>query len=102
MKTELVFAFTGKNQPFCIIRTLSINFSVTSINPILRLGFLILETGRAMNGFSKFGICLICMLALVLLAMTPNTTTSNGVVGFLSEPAPTSSVSDFPAGRATV
>ena len=26
-----------------------------------------------MDGFSKFGICLICMLALVLLAMTPTT-----------------------------
>ncbi|WP_108883414.1 hypothetical protein [Anderseniella sp. Alg231-50] len=34
-----------------------------------------------MDGFSKFGICMICMLALVLLAMTPNSATSNGVVG---------------------
>jgi hypothetical protein len=43
-----------------------------------------------MDGFSKFGVCLICMLALVLLAMTPNTATSNGIVGSLDKPAPAS------------
>jgi len=41
-----------------------------------------------MDGFSKFGICLICMLALVLLAMTPNSATSNGIVGSLDNPIP--------------
>lgn len=30
-----------------------------------------------MNMFSKFGVCLICMLALVLLAVTPNSATSD-------------------------
>ncbi|MEM7635723.1 MAG: hypothetical protein AAF299_14240 [Pseudomonadota bacterium] len=32
-----------------------------------------------MDSFSKFGICLICMLALVLLAVTPNSATSAGI-----------------------
>lgn len=43
-----------------------------------------------MNIFSKFGICLICMLALVLLAVTPNTAASDDIVGSLYEPVPTS------------
>lgn len=37
----------------------------------------ILIARLAMNMFSKFGVCLICMLALVLLAVTPNTATSD-------------------------
>lgn len=43
-----------------------------------------------MDGFSKFGVCLICMLALVLLAITPNTAASNGIVGSLDKPVPAS------------
>ncbi|MGB5215547.1 MAG: hypothetical protein WBN88_18125 [Anderseniella sp.] len=50
-----------------------------------------------MDGFSKFGICLICMLALVLLAMTPNSATSNGIVGSLDNPIPAS----LPVSRQT-
>ncbi len=41
---------------------------------------------RMMNGFSKFGFCMICMLALVLLAVTPNSATSNSI----ADPAPES------------
>jgi len=55
-----------------------------------------------MDGFSKFGFCLICMLALVLLAVTPNSATSNGVTGSLDEPKKTSDITDIAAGRATV
>ena len=43
-----------------------------------------------MDGFSKFGICLIGMLALVLLAMTPTTANSNGVAGPPDKPLPAS------------
>ena len=43
-----------------------------------------------MDGFSKFGFCLICMLALVLLAVTPNSATSVGVAGSLGQPEPVS------------
>ncbi len=42
----------------------------------------------AMDGFSKFGICLICMLALLLLAVTPYTATPDGGVGSVGERAP--------------
>ena len=43
-----------------------------------------------MNIYSKFGVCLICMLALVLLAVTPSTATWNNAVTTLGTPAPTS------------
>ncbi|NNJ75620.1 MAG: hypothetical protein HKP56_10710 [Anderseniella sp.] len=43
-----------------------------------------------MDDFSKFGFCLIGMLALVLLAVTPNSATSNGIAGSLGHPAPVS------------
>jgi hypothetical protein len=41
-----------------------------------------------MNMFSKFGVCLICMLALVLLAVTPNSATSNVSLDSSTEHAP--------------
>jgi hypothetical protein len=40
-----------------------------------------------MDGFSKFGFCLIGMLALVLVAVTPISVTSNGIAGSQGEPA---------------
>ena len=52
-------------------------------------GFLILDVGPAMNIESKFGVCLICMLALVLLAVTPSTATWNDAISSSSTPAPT-------------
>ncbi len=51
-------------------------------------GLLILDVGLAMNIYSKFGICLICMLALVLLAVTPGVATSDGMIGAMSGPTP--------------
>ena len=43
-----------------------------------------------MDIFAKFGICLICILALVLFAVTPSTATSEYMGGSLSEAAPAS------------
>lgn len=43
-----------------------------------------------MNIYSKFGVCLICMLALVLLAVTPSTATWDNAISSASTPAPTS------------
>lgn len=86
-----------------MIATLSVNLSVTGIRFILRKWVSDSGNGtRIMDSFSKFGFCLICMLALVLLAVTPNSATSNGIAGSQNEPMKTSGVKDFPAGRATV
>ena len=41
-----------------------------------------------MDGFSKFGIYLICMLALVLVAVTPDTAWSIGVGNSVTETVP--------------
>jgi hypothetical protein len=43
-----------------------------------------------MDGFSKFGFCLIGMLALVLLAVSPTSATSNGIAGSPGQQAPVS------------
>ena len=51
-------------------------------------GFLILDVWLAMNIYSKFGICLICMLALVLLAVSPGTATPDDMISSLSGLAP--------------
>jgi hypothetical protein len=59
-----------------------VNLSVTDAGLTgSQIGFLILDTGRVMDSFSKFGVCLICMLAMVLLAVTPSSASSHGIAG---------------------
>ena len=71
--------------------TQCVNLSVTGMRFILRNWVSDSGNGtRVMDSFSKFGFCLICMLALVLLAVTPNSATSNGIAGSQGQPAPTS------------
>lgn len=41
-----------------------------------------------MDIFAKFGICLICILALVLFAVTPSTATSDYSADTLTEAVP--------------
>jgi len=51
---------------------------------------LILDVGLEMDIYSKFGIYLICILALVLLAVTPGTATPDDMTSSLSGLAPAS------------
>lgn len=43
-----------------------------------------------MDIFAKFGICLICILALVLFAVTPSTATSEYIADAVTEAVPAS------------
>lgn len=75
--------------------SIAINLSVTDTGLTgWRTGFLILDTGRMMDGFSKFSVGVICMLAMVLLAATPKSASSHDIAdtadNFVTENVPVS------------